>query len=201
MDKGIRQGVLVKFAAMLPELATLGGKKFRRILLDWTVENYSCSMAAASTHYNFAFQKAKKETPELVVGLGRPEGKNNGGRKKKATVVGEVTTPTTTVPGAMITDAGAQTEAQAAEAAASTEGAEEGTSEVAPADAEQAAPEVVQEVAPEASTEAPLEAVVEKLYSVSKADGTVVATDLTLEAAEKLIAKAKKAKKSLKLVD
>lgn len=88
MDKGIRQGVLVKFNSMLGELATIGGKKFRRIILDWTVENYTCTMAAASTHYNFALQKAKKDTPEQVVGLGRPEDKNNGGRKKKeATVV------------------------------------------------------------------------------------------------------------------
>jgi hypothetical protein len=87
MDKGIRQGVKVKFAEMLPQLAELGGKKFRRIILDWTVEQYGCTMAAASTHYNHAFQETKKATPEKVVGLGRPPEKNKGGRKKEVKAV------------------------------------------------------------------------------------------------------------------
>lgn len=83
MDKGIRNGVNVKFAEMLPQLKELGGKKFRRIILDWTVEQYGVTMASASTHYNFSLHAAKVATPALVEGLGRPEGKNNGGRKKK----------------------------------------------------------------------------------------------------------------------
>lgn len=83
MDKGIRNGVNVQFAAMLPQLATLGGKAFRRQLLDWTVEQFGCSMAAASTHYNFAKHAAVTADATLV--LGRPAEKNNGGRKKGST--------------------------------------------------------------------------------------------------------------------
>ena len=83
MDKGIRQGVIVKFNSMLPQLKELGGKKFRRIILDWAVEEFGCTMAASSTHYAFAKHKADAETPELTAGLGRAPEKNNGGRKKK----------------------------------------------------------------------------------------------------------------------
>ncbi len=91
MDKGIRAGVNFKFNEMLPQLKTLGGKAFRRAVLDWTVEQYGCTMAAASTHYNHAFHAVRKATPELVEGLGRPEGKNNGGRKKKEAAAKVVT--------------------------------------------------------------------------------------------------------------
>ena len=87
MDKGIRQGVIVKFNSMLPQLAELGGKKFRRIILDWAVEEFGCTMAASSTHYAFAKHKAEAETPELVKNLGRAPEKNNGGRKKKVAPV------------------------------------------------------------------------------------------------------------------
>lgn len=87
MDKGIRVGVNAKFKEMLPQLAALGGKMFRREILDWTVENYGVTMASASTHYNHSFQTVKEAAPELVAGLGRPEGKNNGGRKRKAAEV------------------------------------------------------------------------------------------------------------------
>lgn len=87
MDKGIRSGVNFKFNDLLPQLTALGGKTFRRTILDWTVEEYGCTMAAASTHYNYAFQACKKASPELVAGLGRADDKNNGGRKKKAVEV------------------------------------------------------------------------------------------------------------------
>ena len=56
---------------------------FRKQVILGLVESTGCTISAASTHYNFAFQKAKQETPELVVGLGRPPEKNNGGRKPK----------------------------------------------------------------------------------------------------------------------
>ncbi len=83
MDKGIRVGVNAKFNEMLPQLAALGGKMFRRAILDWTVENYGVTMASASTHYNHSFQACKAADATLVAGLGRAEGKNNGGRKRK----------------------------------------------------------------------------------------------------------------------
>jgi len=87
MDKGIRSGVNYKFNEMLPQLATIGGKAFRKEILYWAVENYGITIASACTHYNHSFQNAKKATPELVKGLGRPDDKNNGGRKKKVAVV------------------------------------------------------------------------------------------------------------------
>lgn len=85
MDKGVRKGILVKFNEMVSngQLKELGGRKFRRTLMDWAMEQYSVTNSAAATHYNFAFHDAKKNTPEAVAGLGRAEGKNNGGRKKK----------------------------------------------------------------------------------------------------------------------
>jgi len=83
MDKGIRIGVIHKFNEMVPQLAALGGQAFRKEVREWTIENYCCTGAAASTHYAHAFNKAKEVIPELLAGLGRAEGKNNGGRKKK----------------------------------------------------------------------------------------------------------------------
>lgn len=172
MDKGIRQGVSVKFNDMLSQLAELGGKKFRRIILDWTVAEYGCTMAAASTHYNHAFQAVKKATPEKVVGLGRPEGKNNGGRKKKAA-------------------------AEAAPAAA-TDGAANAAAAVITDAAQAAALEgLAANVNPqEGNDQAPGTDELPKTYTVkTKKDGKVVAEGISLEAANELIEKAKAAKK------
>ena len=87
----IRSAVNTKFVQMLPELPVLGGKKFRRIILDWSVETLEITMAAAATHYNHAFHRIKECEPELVQGLGRPDDKNNGGRKKKTAAAPEIT--------------------------------------------------------------------------------------------------------------
>lgn len=89
MDKGIRAGVNFKFNEMLPQLATIGGKAFRRQILDWTVEQYGVTMASASTHYNHSKHAADAAT---IAGLGRAPEKNNGGRKKKDAAV-DATTP------------------------------------------------------------------------------------------------------------
>jgi hypothetical protein len=85
MDKGIRPACIAKFAELLPQRAVLGNMKFRANVRFFLIEQYGCTEAAASTHYAYAFNKAKEvpELAELLVGLGRPEGKNNGGRKKK----------------------------------------------------------------------------------------------------------------------
>lgn len=72
LDKGIRVGSLNKFNEMLPQWRAMGGKAFRRYLLDWTVENYGVTMAASSSHYSHALNLARKNSPELVEGLGRP---------------------------------------------------------------------------------------------------------------------------------
>jgi hypothetical protein len=102
MDKGIRTGVKGKFNEMLPQLAALGGKAFRRTILDWTVENFGCTMAAASTHYNFAKHEATKADATLVAGLGRAPEKNNGGRKKKVEI--EFVGPVAPIEGTLISE-------------------------------------------------------------------------------------------------
>lgn len=79
----IRTAVNTKFLELLPQLQTIGGKALRRTVLDWSVETLKITMAAAATHYNHAFQRIKDSEPELVAGLGRPDDKNNGGRRKK----------------------------------------------------------------------------------------------------------------------
>lgn len=82
-SQSIRSIAVQMFADRLPTRATVGDKAFRKgIILD-LAEQTGCTIAAASTHYNHAFQGAKVAVPALVIGLGRPEGKNNGGRKRK----------------------------------------------------------------------------------------------------------------------
>lgn len=87
MDKGIRNGVMIEFNNMLPQLATIGGKAFRRHVLDWAVEQFGCTMAASSTHYNFAKHQATVADVTLTERLGRAPEKNNGGRKKREVAV------------------------------------------------------------------------------------------------------------------
>ena len=71
------------FLERLPTRTAQGNLLWRKgIILD-LVELTGCTIAAASTHYNYAFKRIKESEPELVAGLGRPEGKNNGGRKRK----------------------------------------------------------------------------------------------------------------------
>ena len=89
MDKGIRPACNAKFLELLPTRAEIGNTAFRKSVMFYVMEEFGCTNPAAATHYNHAFQECKKATPELVIGLGRPEGKNNGGRKKKAVVVAE----------------------------------------------------------------------------------------------------------------
>jgi len=111
-QNSIRSAVNTKFMELLPQLKTIGGKAFRRTVLDWAVESLQITMAAAATHYNHAFQRIKNSEPELVAGLGRPEGKNNGGRKKKASneatpAVSAAPLLLTYTPAAVISDAAA----------------------------------------------------------------------------------------------
>jgi hypothetical protein len=86
MDKGIRPAANAKFAELLPTRAEIGNTAFRKNVMFYLMEEFGCTNPAAATHYNHAFQLVKQANPELVVGLGRPEGKNNGGRKKKVVV-------------------------------------------------------------------------------------------------------------------
>jgi hypothetical protein len=150
MDKGIRPACNAKFMQMLPQRAELGNKRFRAEVRHYIIQEFACTPEAASTHYNHAFKECKKSNPELVEGLGRPEGKNNGGRKKKAVVVAEAVTLLLgyTAPAVDPNDAG--------------------------------------ETAPEQTT-----------FTVKKkSDDTVIAVDISFEAAQALVAKAAAAKKA-----
>jgi len=82
MDKGIRPFCNAKFMELLPQRQVLGNAGFRKAVRESLIENFDCTEASASTHYNHSFQEVKKTNPELVEGLGRPEDKK-GGRKKK----------------------------------------------------------------------------------------------------------------------
>ena len=63
-----------------------GNTAFRKAVIVEIMEAFDCTLSSASTYYNTAFKQAKLKTPELVEGLGRPAGKNNGGRKAKIVV-------------------------------------------------------------------------------------------------------------------
>ena len=95
MDDGKRAAAKAKFMELLPTRGDVGNMKFRANVRFFLIEEFGCTDNAASTHYNHAFQECKKTNPELlgpvtgaageVPALGRPEGKNNGGRKRKVT--------------------------------------------------------------------------------------------------------------------
>ena len=92
MDKGIRQFVIRKFAELLPLRnaqpvdSKTRDKEFRRNVMHAAIEAFDCTIAAAATHYNHALLQAKQATPADVLGLGRPEDKK-GGRKKKVVAI------------------------------------------------------------------------------------------------------------------
>ncbi len=98
-DNGVRLGVNKKFAELVPKLAELTSKGFRKAILEWTVKEYNVSWASACTHYNFAkttFTAASAENAKAVEGLGRAPGKNNGGRKKGSTSATKTVAPAAT---------------------------------------------------------------------------------------------------------
>lgn len=93
MDKGVTIGIKAKFAETAPKWKEMGGTAFRKSLLVWITEEYKVTWSSACTHYNTAkknFTAASVENKALLVGLGRAEDKNNGGRKKKVAAVVEV---------------------------------------------------------------------------------------------------------------
>ncbi len=83
MTQGIRAFALATFAAQLPALNAkeVTNTQFRAEVMGLTMAAFEgVTLASAATHYNHALKEAKKNTPELVVGLGRPDDKK-GGRK------------------------------------------------------------------------------------------------------------------------
>lgn len=59
---------------------------FRKDVIWTLVEEFDITVGAASSAYNYAKQQMTASNPDAVKGLGRPEGKNNGGPKKRVTV-------------------------------------------------------------------------------------------------------------------
>jgi hypothetical protein len=97
MDKGIRPAAIVRFLAALPTRVNTreGNTVFRKGIIASLEEDFGCTHAAGATHYNHAFISAKEvaKTDEVVrqqlEGLGRPEDKK-GGRKKKVAAPSEL---------------------------------------------------------------------------------------------------------------
>ena len=89
-DKGIRIEANRRFLADLParENSTKGNTAFRKGVIAHIMEAFGVSLASAATHYNHAFQEARKAAltdatlATSLEGLGRPEDKK-GGRKAK----------------------------------------------------------------------------------------------------------------------
>ena len=81
-----RAAAFAIFNSHLPSRKERGNTAFRKAVIVEIMEAFDCTLSSASTYYNTAFKQAKLETPELVEGLGRPAGKNNGGRKAKIVV-------------------------------------------------------------------------------------------------------------------
>ena len=59
---------------------------FRKDVVWTLVEEFDITVGAASSAYNYAKLQMTATNPDAVKGLGRAEGKNNGGPKKRDTV-------------------------------------------------------------------------------------------------------------------
>lgn len=179
MDKGIRPFCNAEFLQQLPARVNTreGNTAFRKSIIARCMEEFDITLASAATHYNHAFINARElaKTDAVIAtrleGLGRPEDKK-GGRKPKpkaeaAPVVPSVIpTPANVVLANML--------AVLPKPAAAVEDTPQGDE----TPAEEAAPVVIK-------------------YSVRKvSDGTVVCSELTLDEANALIAKAAAAKKA-----
>jgi len=183
MDKGIRPFCNNLFVQLNEERrrGLLSNLQFRKNVRITLMEEFGITEASASTHYNHAFKTLKELNAELVSGLGRPPEKNNGGRKKKATLVAEAVTLLLGYTPAAVEFIDQQyTECVAAAAGA-----------IGPVDVVDQVPngwdkiEGGEEVAPA------------KTYTVTRVkDGAVIATGLLLTDAEALCAKAVAAKKA-----
>ncbi len=183
MDKGIRPAAIAKFLELAPQrvAGTLTNTQFRKNVMASIMEDFGITLASAATHYNHAFIGAKTTNPELVVGLGRPEDKKGGRKKKEAAPAATATVSDVLMSNVLQAREGNEGEVEAPAAVITDAAAAvglEGLVQVETAVIEEPAAPIVK-------------------YSVKKvADGTVVCSDLTLEEANALIAKAAAAKKS-----
>lgn len=179
MDKGIRPYCNAKFVELnnLRNRGELTNTQFRKNVIADVMQQFGITLASAATHYNHAFKTVKALNSELVSGLGRAEDKK-GGRKPKAKAVA-VTPDSTTVGDVLQSNLlgnGDEMTGMAETPVTATllsEGIKENTSTHTVT------------VNPPAT------------FSVRKvSDGTVVCSDLSLEAANALIEKAARAKKA-----
>lgn len=97
MDKGIRPECNRKFAELLPTRVNSreGNTAFRKAVIAHVMEAFGATLASAATHYNHSFISAREEAKTneelalLLLGLGRPEDKKGGRKKKEAATPGE----------------------------------------------------------------------------------------------------------------
>lgn len=66
---------------------TIGDTAFRRFIFETLENDYDVTHSSACTMYNSAKKYWTKTEPALVEGLGRPDGKNNGGAKPRTLYV------------------------------------------------------------------------------------------------------------------
>lgn len=185
IDKGIRSYCNHKFMEVLPTRTNTrqGNTVFRKTVMSDCMEQFSISLASASTHYNHSFIEAQKAVTagtldaKLLEGLGRAPDKK-GGRKPKSKVVETVT------DGAAILLLG-YTPTPVAQPLDFTVNAETVVEVVVIAEETQAANEAIV-----------LDAVQTAWKVCTKKDNAVVAEDLTFEAAKAMVDKAAKAKKA-----
>lgn len=209
MDKGIRPATIAKFRELLPTRVNTreGNTSFRKTVMASIMEDFGISLASAATHYNHAFIDARTASATdtaltaLLAGLGRPEDKKGGRKKKAATPATPAVIPTPVnallqnfiaagavpQPAAIITAAAAQVGLesllQGSDDAPKTE---DGVVLLSEGIKENTATQTV------SVNEVPVQK-----FSVRKvSDGTVVCSDLTLDEANALIAKAAQAKKA-----
>jgi hypothetical protein len=204
MAKGIRPAVNAKFQELAPQLMAGefgaieptyladGYTNFRASVMQYAIDTFLISLSSASTHYThiknlvcvYGPEHPKHNptfwNPDSVGLLGRPEDKK-GGRPagSKNNTVG--------------TEVAVQTELPAGEAefVAAIHAAGEAAAQ------EEAAPAAVVEEVTVVETPAEVVAETVALYDVVREkDSVLVAENLTLEAAQELIDKAKAAKKA-----
>ena len=190
MDKGIRGYVNNKFLELLPtRINTRAGNcAFRKTVMCDAMEQFTITLASASTHYNHSFIEAQKAVAagtmeaKLLEGLGRAPDKKGGRKPKAKAVVEEVVAPVLLLgytPAAV--EAPTLPDYHATVAALELQGEQAAEA----ATAHQAV--VVEEVAAE----------VTKLFSVlTKKGDKLIASDITKDEAEAMVAKAARAKKA-----
>ena len=168
MDKGIRPYVNAKFVELNAQrkAGTLTNTAFRKAVMAAAMEDFGITLASAATHYNHAFQAVKAAAPAEVEGLGRPDDKKGGRKRKEVAAPTVIPTPVNALLQNFIAAGAIKAPAAAAEA------------------------ETAQAVQQVAAVEQTLFTV------KKKADDSVVAEGVSLEDAQKLVQAAREAKKA-----